>query len=259
MTYLRYKSGVRFLLYNVRYCAGVGARFHFPFPGSGYLKRTHGILEDVTRFIGAQKPDVVGLVEVDGGSFRSGRRNQAEHIAAALGQYHSYESKYGDSSWVRFLPVANKQVNAFLTSSVVQDARFLYFEHGIKRLVIQLELENLTVFLVHLSIRYRHRQRQLGDLYTLVKEVKKPHLVAGDFNAFWGDNEIELFLAATGLRNANTASLPSYPSWAPKRQLDFILHSPDIMIRNFEMPRVEYSDHLPLVCDFDIDRVSATS
>jgi len=239
-------------LYNVRYCAGVGSRFHLPFPGSGYLKRTGAVLDEVTRFIGAQKPDVVGLVEVDGGSFRSGRRNQAEHIAAALGQYHSYESKYGDRSWVRFLPVANKQVNAFLTSDVVHDSRFLYFDHGIKRLVIQLELEKLTVFLVHLSIRFRHRQRQLSDLYTLVKDVKKPHLVAGDFNAFWGDNEIELFLAATGLRNANRGGLPSYPSWAPKRQLDFILHSPEVQVTNFEMPPVTFSDHLPLVCDFEI-------
>lgn len=247
-----YKWGVRFMLYNVRYCAGVGRRFHLPFPGSGYLKRTNACLDEITQFIGAWAPDVVGLVEVDGGSFRSSWRNQAEHIASTLGHYHAYGSKYGDKSWVRFLPVANKQVNAFLTSDVVKEAKFLYFEHGVKRLVIQLDLQEVTVFLVHLSIKFRHRQRQLSDLYTLVKDVRRPHVVAGDFNAFWGDQEIELFLAATGLRNANPGGQPSYPSWAPKRQLDFVLHSPDIRVTRFEMPPVTHSDHLPLVCDFEL-------
>lgn len=230
----------------------MGARFHLPFPGSGYLKRTGPMLGQITEFIHSQNPDVVGLVEVDGGSFRSGRRNQAEMIASALGHYHTYESKYGDTSWVRFLPVANRQMNAFLTRDEIHEQRFLYFDHGVKRLVIQLELEHVTMFLVHLSIKFRHRQHQLCDLYSLVKNVKKPYLVAGDFNVFWGDPEIELFLAATGLKSANVGDLATYPSWSPKMELDFILHSPGIQIRNFEMPAVTFSDHLPLVCDFDV-------
>ena len=250
---LDYKRGMRFLLYNVRYCAGVGRRFHMPFPGSGYLKHTHDVLDQVTAFVGATNPDIVGLVEVDGGSFRSGRTNQAEYIASSLGHYHSFCTKYGDRSFVRFFPVANKQMNAFLSSGVIQEERFLYFDHGIKRLVIQLELERLTVFLVHLSIRFRHRQHQLCDLYSLVKDVRKPYLVAGDFNVFWGDPEIELFLAATGLRSANTHGMPTYPSWAPKRELDFILHSPGIKVTGLEIPRVTYSDHLPLICDFEVE------
>jgi endonuclease/exonuclease/phosphatase family metal-dependent hydrolase len=144
-------------------------------------------------------------------------------------------------------------MNAFLTSDVVHQEKFLYFDHGVKRLVIQLDLERVTVFLVHLSIKFRHRQHQLSDLYTLVKDVKKPYLIAGDFNVFWGDPEIELFLAATGLKSANAQDWPTYPSWAPKAELDLILYSQGIRITNFEMPKVTYSDHLPLICDFEVD------
>jgi len=210
------------------------------------------MLDQITEFIRAQNPDIVGLVEVDGGSFRSRRLNQAEYIAGALGHYHTYESKYGEKSWVRYMPVANSQMNAFLTRDEVHGQRFLYFDHGVKRLVIQLELENVTLFLVHLSIKFRHRQHQLCDLYSLFKSVKKPYLVAGDFNVFWGDPEIELFLGATGLKSANAGSHPTYPSWAPKMELDLILHSPGIAIRSFDMPKITLSDHLPLVCDFDV-------
>jgi endonuclease/exonuclease/phosphatase family metal-dependent hydrolase len=243
---------MRLLFYNVRYCTGTGGKFHVPFPWSGYLWRTSRNLERITEFIGSQDPDIVALVEVDAGSFRSRRRNQAEHMATALGHYHSYESKYGEESVVRFLPVLGKQINAFLTRDAIQARRCHYFEQGIKRLVIELELETLVVFLVHLSLKFRHRQSQLSDLYALVKDVQKPHLVAGDFNVFWGDREIQLFLAATGLQNANTEGLPSFPSRKPRRQIDFVLHSPQIRVRQFRIPRVTLSDHLPLVCDFEI-------
>ena len=243
---------MKFLLYNVRYGAGIGRRFHLPFPGSGYLKRTGPTLDQITAFIHAQQPDIVGLVEVDGGSFRSSRLNQAEYIASALGHYHTYKSKYGDSSWVRFMPIANRQMNAFLTRDVIKEQRFLYFDHGVKRLVIQLELEEVTLFLVHLSIKFRHRQHQLCELYSLVKDLKTPYLIAGDFNVFWGDPEIELFLAATNLKSANLHHAATYPSWSPKMELDLILHSPGIVIRDFQMPPVTFSDHLPLVCNFDI-------
>jgi endonuclease/exonuclease/phosphatase family metal-dependent hydrolase len=77
--------------------------------------------------------------------------------------------------------------------------------------------------------------------------------VAGDFNLLWGEREIDLFLAASGLQNANTKSLPTYPSHNPHRHLDFILYSAGVNLRDFHVPRVPFSDHLPLVMDFDID------
>jgi endonuclease/exonuclease/phosphatase family metal-dependent hydrolase len=243
---------MRFMLYNLRYCTGTGSRFHIPFPWIGYLKPTMRNLERITAFIHECRPDVVGLVEVDVGSFRSRRENQAAYMAEALGHYHLYESKYSVDSVFQILPVLNKQVNAFLTRNEIQDTRFHYFEHGIKRLVIELELRDVTIFLVHLSLKFRHRHSQLNDLYDLVRKVAKPCIVAGDFNAFWGDDEMALFLAATGLRNANADGRPSYPSRTPRRQLDFILHSADIRVTGFDMPPVTFSDHLPLVCDFEI-------
>ena len=78
-------------------------------------------------------------------------------------------------------------------------------------------------------------------------------LMAGDFNAFMGEDEIQLLMSASGLKNADTQSTPSFPSQNPKRHLDFILHSPEIKIKKFWMPDVQLSDHLPLVIDFEIE------
>lgn len=240
---------MRFLLYNIRYGTG-GTRPLFPW--SGYLRRTQGNLDDIIRFVHALDPDIAGLIEVDAGSYRSQKKNQAQVIAEELGHYHAYRSKYSDAHFLNMLPVLNKQGNAFLTRDTIQNEQFHYFERGVKRLVIELELENLTIFLVHLALRFRVRQEQLGDLYALVKGTTKPHIVAGDFNARWGDREIRLFLAATGLQSAAPSGLATFPSWSPRRQLDFILHSPGIRPAKCWAPTATYSDHLPLVCDFEV-------
>ena len=69
---------------------------------------------------------------------------------------------------------------------------------------IALAAATFAVFLVHLSLKYRHRHLQLRKLYDLIQDTAKPVIVAGDFNTFWGENEIYLFMKAAGLKSANT-------------------------------------------------------
>ena len=235
---------MRFVLYNIRYATGRKTR-HFMRSSSKNLGR-------ITTFLRRLEPDLVGLIEVDQGSYRSGGNNQAELLAESLGHYHSYSIKYGENSLWRYVPVVKKQGNAFLARDRIRNETFHFFEHGMKRLVIELELEHLVVYLVHLALGARARHHQLSALYDLVKMAQKPCLVAGDFNALWGEREINLFLAATGLKNANDLSLPTYPSNNPHRHLDFILYSDKITLREFQVPQVPFSDHLPLVIDFDV-------
>jgi endonuclease/exonuclease/phosphatase family metal-dependent hydrolase len=150
------------------------------------------------------------------------------------------------------VPVLNKQSNALLTREKITAHQFHYFNEGFKRLVIEVELSDIIIFIVHLSLKYRHRQQQLEHLHRLVKTSLKPMIVAGDFNTFGGGRELELFKAATGLEDANPLRFPSHPSHAPHRQLDFILHSPELEAVDFRIPDIRLSDHAPLICDFRI-------
>ena len=243
---------MRLLLYNIRYAVGGGASMHVPLPGAGYVLGNQTVLPEITRFIKSVDPDVVGLIEVDTGSIRSRKVNQAESIAADLGMNTSYETKYGDKSLNQMLPIVRKQGNAFMAAPRVHGERFHYFDTGIKRLIIELEMDDFAIFLVHLSLKYRHRHLQLRRLYDLIEETEKPVIVAGDFNTFWGENEIYLFMKAAGLTSANVENLPTYPSRAPRKELDFILYQEGIRVANFDVPDVRHSDHLPLVCDFEL-------
>lgn len=240
---------MRFLLYNIRY--GTGGNMN-RFPLSGYFRRTDRHLDKITSFLQEHAPDIIGLIEVDSGSYRTRHANQAERIAETLGHYHTYRGKYAESAKVATrLPVLNKQGNAFITSNAITQERFHYVTKGMKRLVIELELDNLVVLLVHLALSYRTRHEQLRQLKQIVCNLEKPCLVAGDFNSLTGAHELELFMEAAGLQNAGPIDAPTYPSWNPSKHLDFILHSPELHINHFEIPRVNYSDHLPLICDFD--------
>lgn len=236
---------MRFVLYNIRY--GTGIRTH------NFMRSSTKNLERITSFLSELKPDLVGLIEVDQGSYRMGGKNQAEVMAESLGHYHSYSTKYEESSLWRNVPVLSHQGNAFLARDRIRNETFHFFKHGMKRLVMEMELDNVVVYLVHLALGARARHSQLGALYTLVKKARKPHIVAGDFNMLWGEREIDLFLAASGLQNANRPGLPTYPCHKPNRHLDFILYSKGINVRNFQVPQVRFSDHLPLLLDFDVE------
>ncbi len=242
---------MRLLVYNIRYGAGIGRRFHFPLPYSGYLKPTNGHFEKIVGFIKSVAPDIVGLTEVDFGSYRVENLNQAEMIARELNHQVVCRSKYAEASMAQKLPVLNKQGNAILTGLPIVARRYHFFSEGVKRLVIEVELQDVTIFLVHLSLKFRHRQYQLFDLHALIAACGKPVILAGDFNALWGDRELQLFLAASGLTSANVRSQSSYPSRNPFMQLDYIFHSPEIRSTAFRVPPIRLSDHAPLIWDFE--------
>ncbi len=236
---------MRFLLYNI--CYATGPKVH------NYARSSRKNLKKITTFMRGLEPDLIGLIEVDHGSYRTGGKNQVEQMAESLGHYHSHAIKYGQESFWRRVPVVRNQGNAFLARDRIRNETFHFFERGMKKLVIELELEHLVVYLTHLSLGARTRHHQLSALYDLVKKTERPCIVAGDFNMLWGEREIDMFLAATGLQDANTEGLPTYPSKKPYRHLDFVLHSKEIKVQDFKVPMVPFSDHLPVVVDFDVE------
>lgn len=241
------------MLYNMRYGTGAGFTFHLPVPFGGFFRKTGRNLDALIRFFHEQQADVLGLVEIDAGSYRTGHRNQADVIAHQLGHRPFCRSKYRQRSWWSRFPLMKKQSNAFLSGHPVVRERTHFFDKGVKRLVMELELDEVVIFVVHLALSRRCREAQLAELARLVRQVKKPYLIAGDFNAFAGKVELKEFMEVLRLSNANLDDVPTFPSRAPRWQLDFILHSPEIHITHFKVARdIRLSDHLPLICDFEV-------
>ena len=194
----------------------------------------------------------MGLVEVDLGSFRMYSRNQATLLGRITRNNNVYQYKYEEDSQYMKFPMVRKQGNALLSKNPILREEFHYLDIGMKKFIIEVETEDVIVFLVHLALGGKTRQKQIVQLYDLVKNCKKPVIVAGDFNVFWGEEEIEMFLQASDLKNINTRKDPTFPSWNPKRELDFILCSKEIKVNSYEVIQTQLSDHLPILIDFDI-------
>ena len=243
---------MRFLVYNIAYGTGApGGMGKNILTAHRYLRTPRKPLENIIRFISKTEADIVGLVEVDTGSFRTDYVNQAEHVAASLHQYYHCGVKYGLDSFSRRVPILRRQANALLTKQRLTPYAFHYFPIGFKRLIIEVELEGVHIFLVHLALGQRSRRVQLRHLGHLIPPGK-PVIIGGDFNTLTGDAELAPFLKKFSLRNANLENTPTFPSWNAEKQLDFILYSPEIKPLGFRVADVRFSDHLPLVFDFEV-------
>ncbi len=244
----------RILVYNMAYGTGAPKSFSDNILNIyRYFMSTRGNLNKISRFINSQHADVIGLIEVDTGSYRSSSINQAARISKHINKFCHVSTKYGDRLSGRIIPILRKQGNAILTKDDTSSGIYHYFPSGFKKLIIELALEEFRFFLLHLSLSKRVRRIQLNHIANLLASNKNhPVIIAGDFNTFGGAEELKAIQEELNLINPNIDGIPTFPSWAPKHQLDFILCSKNIMIKNFEIPEVKLSDHLPLILDFDI-------
>ncbi len=244
---------MRLLTYNIAYGTGSPDAAHQRlWTIHRYLKTPRSHLDRIIKFIDESKADIVGLVEVDTGSARTNYLNQVETIANHLKHFHLSGTKYGAKNLLgNKVPILNRQGNAVLTREKLPPGNFHYFPRGFKKLIIEVDIKGIRFFLVHLALQKSVRKKQLKHLIKLVKS-DGPVIIAGDFNTFSGPEEIIELEEELDLINPNAENLSTYPSWEPRKQLDFILCSREIKILDFTVPDVRYSDHLPLILDFEL-------
>ncbi len=242
---------MRLLVYNIAYGTGTAGGVGTIFSAHRYLRTRLTYLDRIIDFIDASEADVVGLVEIDTGSFRTGFVDQVSLVARRLKHYSLCDVKYGLHSIGRHIPILRKQANAFFTNLDTAQENVYYFPVGFKKVILELHIAGIRFFLVHLALGHKTRQAQLDYLMKIAAINPEPVVIAGDFNAFDGAEEIEKLIRKLDLYDPNREGLPTYPSGNPKLRLDFVLCSKTIRSLKFSVPHVEFSDHLPIVFDFE--------
>ena len=111
------------------------------------------------------------------------------------------------------------------------------------------------MFLVHLSLKFRHRQYQLRTLHDLVVRSHQTGDRGRGFQYLLGHaRDLPVHARGRDCAAPTIEGLPSFPSRHPRVELDFILVSRGIDVTAFRIPAVTFSDHRPLVCDFEVNR-----
>jgi len=242
---------MRIMTYNIAYGTGnPGAGFGRVFTSHRYLRSGRRSIDLIADFAEKCKPDLIGLVEADLGSFRTGGEDQVRYLAETLNMTSASAVKYSTGTLVNRMPIIRKQANALL-SHIPGKIKKHYMPAGFKRMALEVEFQEFHVVLVHLALTRQVRRLQLDFLENELAD-RNNLIVGGDFNTFAGEKELARFKRRLKLRNPNTDRICTYPSWRPLRQLDYLLFSENIEIKSFSVPKFCASDHLPVIADFEI-------
>lgn len=254
----------RLLLYNMAYGQGCTGKKLEYFAFWRRLFSSNKKIEQIGSSINSTKADIVGLVEVDGHRKSKKQKNSQfltlqQQLKTEFGHVSCKYASRGITSLARFIPILRKQSNGLLSQYKIVEHQNYYFSCGVKRLVSKYVLriadKTCTIFLVHLALGKGTRTKQLQELSVLTRVVKGPMIVMGDFNAT-SQELAPLIMNGQKLKDACACTSQSqtvtFPSYKPKKQLDYILTSPQISINSMTTYPWLLSDHLPLCVDFDI-------
>lgn len=183
-------------------------------------------LERIAAAINAEKPDLVGLNEVDQGCGRSQGIDEPAVLAKLTDMTHVFEKnidhdggKYGNAILSR-LPIVRHE-NHKLPSDY----------EGEQRGVLEVEVgdanDSLLFLCTHLDYRPNDHER-LASIETIEKLVAardgKPVVLVGDLNAVPESKVMETF-AKTWARS-NSKPLATFPAAKPEKQIDYVLFRP---------------------------------
>lgn len=235
-----------------------------------------------------QKPDLVGLQEIDIAAKRSYNVNQVAELAQALGFRAAAVGINWDKNYVPFpfLPIKNHFARTVAGQAIlsrypitrserivleqVKSQPFYYRAFYLDRVaqVAQIDLNGKPLILINVHLEAFDEPTRLNQTQ-VVKDLAEryaaqyPVLLIGDFNSALTrqaetDPTINLLLNSPSLKSAVPTELLdkstlTFPSNAPNHTLDYIFYTPD-RIEPLEVQVVQEaaqaSDHLPLQMQF---------
>ncbi len=236
---------LRVMTFNVHRCVGCDGALS---PGR------------VARVIARCRPDVVALQELDVGHARTGHTDQPALLAGALKMHYHFhpavasaEEGYGDAILSRY------PLRVVRAAPLPAFARGIWpEERGALWVSIECEGRRVQVVNTHLGLSGRERLVQaaalLGPEWLGHPDCAAPRLLCGDFNAPPGAGAYRLLRRALPEAQASRGgALATFPSRWPLLRLDHVFHSPDLTVREVQVPRTRLtrmaSDHLPLIAE----------
>ncbi|WP_428307512.1 endonuclease/exonuclease/phosphatase family protein [Lacipirellula sp.] len=202
---------IRVVTYNIHHGAGTDGKLD--------LKR-------IATLINAEKPDLVGLNEVDQGCRRSQGIDEPAELARLTGMTHIFEKNidhdsgiYGNAILSR-LPIVRHE-NHKLPSDYKGEQR------GALEVEVGDEDDSLLFICTHLDFRPNDHER-MESIKTIedlaAKRAGKPMILVGDLNATPESRVMQTFAQNWGRSNSEPAF--TFPAANPNKQIDYIQFRP---------------------------------
>jgi len=214
-------------------------------------------LERIARVIKEQRPDLVGLQEVDRGVQRTQRIDEIVELAKLTRMNYDFAfnlryqgGQYGVAILSRF-PIISTDHRLYQNLREAERRGFIRGE-------MIIEGRSVNFVTTHLDYQYDDgRLFETQQLLAALKDVKPPLIVVGDFNDSPAGQSYQLMRKQFG--DAWAESRPaddgfSYPTDKPAKRIDYIFFraTDRVRTRRAWIVQTQASDHLPVVADLEV-------
>jgi endonuclease/exonuclease/phosphatase family metal-dependent hydrolase len=243
-------ESIKVVSFNIEFCASVTKGYwqYLEFLWKYLLPHNKNAIYEIIDVINDEKIDIATFTEMEGSSFRTRQLNYINTITEMTHLkkgfffpvnrlFHIYNRGNGIATTHEIIDNKNIKLKAKM------EPRFL----SMTKLRIKNDL--ITVLTTQLSLGRRSRRVELTEIAKIVNEIEGPIIFTGDLNT-QKEKELDI-LKTTRLKRIMTTN--TFPSWKPKRSIDYIFYTPDFeVIQSYVEDKVKVSDHLPVVAEFKL-------
>ena len=215
-------------------------------------------LERIADVIKKEKPDLVGLQEVDRGVKRTEGRDEIVELAGLTGMQYAFAhnldyqgGQYGVAILSRF-PIRQ-----------IDHRKYENRREAERRGMIRVEVDVgggkiINFVTTHLDYQFDDgRLFEAEQMLTFLRQVKEPLIVVGDFNDEPSGNSYKLMLTGfedAWIRGAFKEAGYTYPADKPVKRIDYIFtrRSDNIRTKRAWVVDTLASDHIPVVAELEI-------
>ncbi|MGL5640771.1 MAG: endonuclease/exonuclease/phosphatase family protein [Paraclostridium sp.] len=210
---------------------------------SGLNKDMFPSLFDIIDFLRIENADVICLQEVNE-SAKAGF--QVSSLKEDLDMYSHFGANvvklganYGLVTYSKYK--IKSQDHIYLSSETEQ--------RGMLHTVVKIGAgRKLNIINLHLGLDNKERETQIAEVEKFVKNLEDPYIVVGDFNQGNMDINEEIFKDVA--INTNKNNILTYATGLDR--IDYMLVSPEIEVKYYDVLMKNMSDHYPIVAKLKI-------
>ncbi len=214
-------------------------------------------LQRIADIIDKERPDLVGLQEVDRGVERTQRKDQIAELAGLTRMEYAFApnldyqgGKYGVAILSRF-PIRNVDHRMYQNRRATE-------RRGMLRVEVTIDRKLVNFVTTHLDYQYPDgRLFEAEQLLEFLREVKGPLIVVGDFNDQPDGTTYKLMrdqFDDAWVSRKQTANGFTYPADKPSKRIDYVFLRPSDSFRKKKSWIVETqaSDHIPVLTEVEL-------
>lgn len=199
-------------------------------------------LNRIGTMIKAERPDIIGLNEIEAFSLRTGFVNQPKQ----LGRLTNMNYHFGPT--LKLGPVGFFGNGILSCKKLYNIKNFPLPGNREPRRCLRVQINGpdrpVTVLVTHLGLAGGERLKQLAELVRIIEAHPGPLILMGDFNCSY--EELGTLLSVVLDTDITQPAKLTFPAWAAAHRIDYIFTTQHFRCLEHEVLTSDASDHLPV-------------